>query len=101
MPQGRSQTVSGNIKILERAAHENAGSVNRLFEGSFSINQQYSQSLPAKETSALQTCQAGANDDYIKCFHGRLLSLCGKTASPMFTVESKFSYAADCSRGRL
>ena len=68
----RAKAVRRDIEVFERASDEDTSGVDRSFEIPLSINQQNTESLAAEKLSALETSQAGSDDDYVVSFHKQL-----------------------------
>jgi hypothetical protein len=51
-----SKTILGQIEIDERAAHEDSGGMNLLFERVLAIDEEHVETLPGKQASTLKAC---------------------------------------------
>jgi hypothetical protein len=60
-----SETILGQVEIDERAAHEDSGGMNFLFERVFAIDEENAETLPGKQASTLKAGQSGADDSHV------------------------------------
>ena len=60
-----SKAVVRDVKIDERAAHEDAGSVDLLVESVFAIDEENIKTLSSEQASTLESGKSCANNSYV------------------------------------